>query len=51
MNKPDFFIVGAPKCGTTSLYEYLRQHPEVFMSRIKEPHFFGRDLSHWCCGR
>ena len=51
MNKPDFFIVGALKCGTTSLYEYLRQHPEVFMSRIKEPHFFGRDLPHWCCGR
>lgn len=45
MNAPDFFIVGAPKCGTTALYEYLRQHPDVFMpERIKEPHFFGSDL-------
>jgi len=30
--KPNLFIVGAPKCGTTSLYEYLRTHPAVFMS-------------------
>lgn len=43
---PNFFIVGAPRCGTTSLYEYLRQHPEVFMPDFKEPHFFGKDL-HW----
>lgn len=43
MRKPDFFIVGAPKCGTTAMYTYLRQHPEVFMSRLKEPHFFGSD--------
>lgn len=37
---PNFFIVGAVKCGTTSLYAYLSQHPEVFMSPVKEPHFF-----------
>lgn len=39
--KPDFFIVGAPKAGTTSLYRYLIQHPAVYMPKLKEPHFFG----------
>lgn len=42
--KPNFFIVGAPKCGTTALYEYLRPHPNIFMPKIKEPHFFAKDL-------
>ena len=42
--KPNFFIVGAPKCGTTALYEYLRCHPNIFMSEVKEPHFFAKDL-------
>lgn len=42
--KPNFFIVGAPKCGTTSLHEYLQHHPDVFMPFYKEPHFFGSDL-------
>ncbi|MBA3646969.1 MAG: sulfotransferase [Chitinophagales bacterium] len=37
---PNFFIVGAPKAGTTSLYYYLDKHPEVFMSPIKEPNYF-----------
>jgi len=37
---PNFFIVGAPKAGTSSLYNYLRQHPEIYMSPVKEPHFF-----------
>lgn len=37
---PNLFLVGAPKCGTTSLYHYLNQHPDVFMSVPKEPHFF-----------
>jgi hypothetical protein len=40
---PDFFIVGAPKCGTTSLNAYLGEHPEIFMA-TKELHFFGADL-------
>lgn len=44
MRKPDFFIVGAPKCGTTALYDYLRQHPEIFVPYRKELHFFGTDL-------
>jgi hypothetical protein len=38
---PNFFIGGAPNTGTTSLYFYLRQHPEVFMCPVKEPSFFG----------
>jgi hypothetical protein len=41
---PNFFIVGAPKCGTTALYEYLRPHPHIFMPEIKEPHYFARDM-------
>src|SRR6266498_2750548 len=44
--KPNFFIVGAPKCGTTALYEYLRRHPHIFMPKLKEPHFFALDLGH-----
>lgn len=40
---PNFFIVGAPKSGTTSLYNYLDHHPEVFMSAVKEPNFFSYD--------
>ena len=42
---PDLFIVGAPKSGTTSLYEYLKGHPQVFMSAIKEPCYFSADLA------
>jgi hypothetical protein len=42
---PDLFIVGAPKSGTTSLYEYLKGHPDVFMSVVKEPCYFARDLA------
>ena len=38
--KVDFFIVGAPKAGTTSLYYYLKEHPEIEMSREKEPNYF-----------
>jgi hypothetical protein len=36
-------MVGASKAGTTSLHEYLGQHPEIFMSRAKEPHYFVHD--------
>jgi hypothetical protein len=45
MRRPNFFIVGAPRCGTTSIYEYLWQHPEIYVSIHKEPHFFGSDLT------
>jgi Sulfotransferase domain len=44
LRKPDLFIVGAPRCGTTSMHYYLKEHPEIFMSQVKEPHFFGTDL-------
>lgn len=37
---PNTFIVGAMRCGTTTLYHHLRAHPDVFMSRVKEPHYF-----------
>jgi len=40
MPRPDFLIIGAPKSGTTSVYHYLQQHPQVFMTPLKEPHFF-----------
>lgn len=41
---PNFFIVGAPKCGTTALTRFLGQHPEVFLPTRKELHYFGSDL-------
>lgn len=44
MGAPNFFIVGAPKCGTTSLSIYLREHVNVFMCTPKEPHYFATDL-------
>lgn len=44
MIKPNFFIVGAPKCGTTALAAYLGDHPQVFMSTPKEPHYFADDF-------
>lgn len=37
---PNFFIVGAAKAGTTSLHHHLAEHPQIFMSTLKEPHFF-----------
>jgi hypothetical protein len=43
--RPNFFIVGAPRCGTTALYSYLRQHPDVFLPEYKEPHYFNADMS------
>ena len=43
-NLPNFFIVGAAKSGTTSLYWYLSNHPDIYMSPIKEPNFFAKDL-------
>jgi hypothetical protein len=41
---PDFFIVGAPKSGTTALYQMLRSHPQIFMPSCKEPWFFADEL-------
>lgn len=42
--RPNLFIIGAAKSGTTSLYEYLAGHPEVFMSPVKEPMYFSPDV-------
>ncbi len=40
---PNFLIIGVQKAGTTSVYNYLKQHPQVYMSKIKEPNFLARD--------
>lgn len=45
MRSSYFFIVGAPKCGTTSLAAWLRLHPRTFMTDPKEPHYFNNDMA------
>ncbi|TPE48411.1 sulfotransferase family protein [Amaricoccus solimangrovi] len=52
MTLPNFLIIGAPKAGTTSLYDYMREHPQIFMSDPKETRFFayrgqGGDRTRW----
>ena len=42
--KPDFFIVGQPKAGTSALFSFLKQHPDVCMCATKEPQFFCHDI-------
>jgi hypothetical protein len=42
--RANLFIVGAPKSGTTALYSYLKRHPQILMSKIKEPQFFASDV-------
>ncbi len=44
IKKPNFFIVGAPKCGTTSMANWLSEHHRIYMSPIKEPFYFADDL-------
>jgi hypothetical protein len=44
MSKANFFLVGAAKSGTTSVYDFLNHHSEAFMSPIKEPNFFSTDI-------
>ena len=41
INYPNFLVAGAAKCGTTSLYKYLNQHPEIYFPDLKEPSFLG----------
>ena len=43
-HKPNFFIAGAPKCGTTALSEYLQSHPNIFITLPKEPHYFAEEF-------
>ena len=38
--RPNFFIVGAPKAGTSTLHAWLREHPQVFVPEVKEPDYF-----------
>lgn len=45
--RPNTFILGAPKCGTTALSEYLREHPRAFVSQPKEPHYFCGDFDYY----
>ena len=45
MTLPNAFIIGAPKCGTSSLAVWLGEHPDIFLSAIKEPHYFADDLT------
>ena len=44
MTMPNFFVIGAQKAGTTSLYHYLAQHPQIYMSPTKEPCFFNHEI-------
>ena len=46
MPMPNFLIIGVGRSGTTSLYHYLKQHPEVYMCPNKEPNFFAQDEPH-----
>ena len=43
MIKPNLFLVGLPKAGTTSLFNYLQEHSEIFFPEVKEPNFFNTD--------
>ena len=43
-NKPNFFLVGAAKSGTTSLSSWLDSHPDLYVSPIKEPNYFSTDI-------
>lgn len=46
MTMPNFLVIGAAKAGTTALYDYLRQHPQIYMSPVKEPFFFAFEGQH-----
>lgn len=46
MTLPNFLIIGAGRTGTTSLYNYLKQHPQIYMSPVKEPRFFAYENEH-----
>lgn len=48
MNKPAFIIIGAYRCGTTSLYKYICQHPQVEKAKVKELDYFSK---HWHKGK
>lgn len=43
MRKPNFIVIGAARCATTSLHKYLQQHPDIFLSDPKELNYFSKD--------
>lgn len=45
--KPNLFIIGSMKSGTTSLHEYLNEHPDIFMSDVKEPGYFAECMNYY----
>ena len=45
MTKPNFFIIGGPKCGTTAMASFLQSHPDIYISEPKEPNYFADDLA------
>ena len=47
IRKPTFFVVGAPRCGTTAITDHLSKHSDVFMSRPKEAEYFADDFGAW----
>lgn len=47
--KPNFIVIGAARSGTTSLFQYLERHPDIFMSEVKELNFFSND-KYWNLG-
>jgi len=44
MRKPNLFIIGNPKSGTTAMYNFLESHPDIYMSPVKEPYYFAKDF-------
>ena len=46
MRKPNLFIVGAPRCGTTAMNEYLKAHPDIYIPNRKDIHYFDTDNEH-----
>lgn len=44
MREPNFIVAGAPRCGSTALYAYLSEHPQIFMSHVKELNYFADDF-------
>ncbi len=48
MNKPNLFLIGAPKCGTTALANNLKQHQDIFLPQQKEPRFFDKETFYDC---
>lgn len=52
-DNPNLFLVGEPKTASTSMYHYLKQHPDIFMPEVKEPDYYAKDLQReyekrWC---